>query len=168
MPQYEREIVVKQQDDGFDDCFDDSEVDQIINKPKAKQFIAFSDSRQAAAYFSTYFSETYNGILYGKLINEKIKELQGDKKSIPRFVRELATVFRKNEIAPFSEGTPDYEAEAWKAVLKELVDNKARNSLMGLTLRTTWRFLPIISLVLRRLKTLRTYALSTLRECCRT
>lgn len=134
LPQYEREIVVKQQDDGFDDGFDDSVEDQIINKPKAKQFIAFSDSRQAAAYFSTYFSETYNGILYGKLINEKIKELQGDKKSIPRFVRELATVFRKNEIAPFSEGTPDYEAEAWKAVLKELVDNKARNSLMGLGL----------------------------------
>lgn len=133
LPAHESEIVIEEEDDdGFDDGF--GEREKRIETPCAKQFIAFSDSRQAAAYFASYFSETYDGLLYGKLINEKVRSLEGEKQPIPRFVRELATVFRQKGIAPFSEEAPDFEAEAWKAVLNELVNNRSRNSLMSLGL----------------------------------
>lgn len=122
-------------DDGFDEWADEVTQPASIKVPKAKQFIAFSDSRQAAAYFASYFSETYDGILYSSLINAKIKSLGTEQQPIPRFVAELATIFRNNNISPFTDDSrPDYEAEAWVAVLKELVENKTRNSLAGLGL----------------------------------
>lgn len=133
LPHNEREVIVHDSDD-FDDGFGDVFDEHVIEKPKAKQFIAFSDSRQAAAYFASYFSETYEGFLYGRLINDKVKALGGLKKSVPRFVYELATTLQKSGIAPFAETMPDFEAEAWKAVLKELVDNRSRNSLISLGL----------------------------------
>lgn len=122
--------------DGFDDGFDenDNTSTKTITIPKAKQFIAFSDSRQAAAYFASYFSETYDGILYSSLISSKINSLGTAKQPIPRFVKELATMFKNRNISPFSESTPDYEAEAWVAVLRELTENRSRNSLIGLGL----------------------------------
>lgn len=131
LPSHEKKIVLHQDDTGFDG-FDIGE--DVIETPKAKQFIAFSDSRQAAAYFSTYFSETYDGILYGRLIRELALKYEGEAKTIPQFVKALSGTFKKKNIAPFGEENPDYEIEAWKAVLKELVDNKSRNSLIGLGL----------------------------------
>jgi len=131
LPAYEKKIVLHQDDSGFEG-FDVEE--DVIETPKAKQFIAFSDSRQAAAYFSTYFSETYDGILYGRLIRETALKNIEEARIIPQFVKALSGVFKRNNIAPFGEGNPDYEIEAWKAVLKELVDNRSRNSLIGLGL----------------------------------
>ena len=130
LPSHERKISIPQNDDGFD-CFDDEEV--IVDIPKAKQFIAFSDSRQAAAYFSTYFSETYDDMLYGKMIRDLIKEKPGYT-PLPTLVKELAGAMEVNGVHPFMETTVDYVLEAWKAVLKELVDNRQRHSLIGLGL----------------------------------
>lgn len=131
LPSHEKKIILHQDDSGFEG-FDVGE--DVIETPKAKQFIAFSDSRQAAAYFSTYFSETYDGILYGRLIREMALKYDGEAKVIPQFVKALSGVFKRNNIVPFGEENPDYELEAWKAVLKELVDNRSRNSLIGLGL----------------------------------
>lgn len=131
LPAHEKKIVLHKNNSGFEG-FDFAE--DVTETKKAKQFIAFSDSRQAAAYFSTYFSETYDGILYGRLIRETVLKNVGEAKVIPQFVKALSGVFRNNNIAPFGEENPDYELEAWKAVLKELVDNRSRNSLIGLGL----------------------------------
>lgn len=131
LPSYEKKIELYNDDSGFGG-FDI--VEDIKKTPKAKQFIAFSDSRQAAAYFSTYFSETYDGILYGRLIREMTIKNYGEARTIPQFVKALSGVFKRNNITPLGESHPDYELEAWKAVLKELVDNKSRNSLIGLAL----------------------------------
>ena len=142
LPDCEHKITISKQaasdgfDDGFDDGFgdDDESLASETTIPKAKQFIAFSDSRQAAAYFASYFSETYDGILYSSLINHKIKSMGTMTQPVPRFVGELATIFKNKNISPFSESSTDYEAEAWIAVLKELVENRSRNSLIGLGL----------------------------------
>lgn len=135
LPAYEKKLVLHAQSkDGFDDGFEDDNEAQVVRMPKAKQFIAFSDSRQAAAYFSSYFSETYDGILYARIIRDLILSMDDDNKPIPNFVKELSSMFSKNKIAPFQDSTPDYITESWKAVLKELVDNRARNSLIGLGL----------------------------------
>lgn len=132
LPAHEKKVVVHREDDCGFEGFDVGE--DVTETPKAKQFIAFSDSRQAAAYFSTYFSETYDGILYGRLIREQALKCGEELKIVPQFVKALSGSFKRNNIAPFGEENPDYELEAWKAILKELVDNKSRNSLIGLGL----------------------------------
>ena len=38
-----------------------------------KQFIAFSDSRQAAAFYASYLDRTYRNILYKRLVVETLK-----------------------------------------------------------------------------------------------
>lgn len=133
LPDHETKIVKRVEGDTFDG-FDDEEYEETVEHTKAKQYLAFSDSRQAAAYFATYFSETYDDILYGKLIYDMVVSRAYDVKPIPHFVKELSAVFKKQKIAPFYDESPDYETEAWKAVLKELVDNKSRHSLVGLGL----------------------------------
>lgn len=134
LPESERKVVVHAADDEGFEGFEEDDTPQVVETRKAKQFIAFSDSRQAAAYYATYFSETYDGILYGRIIYDLIKQLGNQTKLVPHFVKDLAGVLQEHQIAPFLEQTPDYEVEAWKAVLKELVDNRARNSLVGLGL----------------------------------
>ena len=135
LPSHEKKIVIHNSEtDGFDDGFGDEMDVQIIESIKAKQFIAFSDSRQAAAYFASYFSETYDGFLYSKVLRDALVSMDVDKKAIPSFVKEISSVFAKNGIAPFGDRNPDYMTEAWKAVLKELVDNRTRHSLIGLGL----------------------------------
>ena len=131
LPDHENIIKISSTDD---DGFSFGETETIERIEKAKQFIAFSDSRQAAAYFASYFSETYDGLLYAKMIHDQLVAMSEDQMPVTHFVKSLSAVFSSHKIAPYSETSPDYMAEAWKAVLKELVDNRARNSLMGLGL----------------------------------
>lgn len=133
LPNKENVIQVHQVDDsGFDDGFGETEHTESVSK--AKQFIAFSDNRQAAAFFATYFYETYQGFLYSKVINDNIKQIVRDSKPLVNFVNEMSHDFRENKLASMYDISPDYEKEAWKAMLKELIDNRSRNSLSGLGL----------------------------------
>ena len=133
LPDHEKKIVKCSESDNFDG-FDDDEYEKVVETTKAKQFLAFSDSRQAAAYFATYFSETYDDMLYGKLVYDLVLERKDEVKPLPNFAKDLSAKFKENRIAPFYDESPDYETEAWKAILKELVDNKSRHSLIGLGL----------------------------------
>ena len=140
LPSHEKKVH-KSADD-FDDGFGSiDEVTEEVNK--AKQFLTFSDSRQAAAYFATYFSTTYDQFLFGKLIQETCSSLDKPT-SMAAFVSKLASEFERNGIIPFDEylerkknntaAPPDYDKLAWSAVLKELVGNRERRSLMGMGL----------------------------------
>lgn len=117
----------KVDDDGFD--FDEEESTEV-RKPEAKQFIAFSDNRQAAAFFASYFDQTYRNILYKRLIVEEMNEYAenwtGD--SIPNFVQTLAGLFEKYKLLDLE--VTQSEREAWKAVLQEMVDNNSGTSLL--------------------------------------
>ena len=116
----------------FDDGFEVS-VEKQYEK-KAKQFIAFSDNRQAAAYYATYFSETYQGFLYSRVINNGIRKIDESGRSLSNFAKDITTDFRKNRISELFDDSPDYSREAWKAIMKELIQSNSRNSLMGLGL----------------------------------
>ena len=130
--------------DAFGDEFGFSEP---IKEKTAKQFIAFSDSRQAAAFYASYLNISYNNILYKRLIMEVVKKLTLDGGySVPAFVDVLQTVFQENEV----HGKTTFEAdreysinkEAWKAILSELIDNNGNTSLshfglLGLSLDVT-------------------------------
>ncbi len=141
LPSHEKKIVIHA---ASDDDFGSDEETSVEEITKAKQFIAFSDNRQAAAYFSSYFSMSYDSLLYGRMILDRMNALRKEKESLPDFVSELSAKMEEEKIIPFGDyldrlksGTVsnyDYEKLAWKAMLKELVDSNSRNSLFGLGL----------------------------------
>lgn len=100
----------------------------------AKQFIAFSDSRQAAAFYASYLNISYNNILYKRLILEalkKVTQVHGD--TLPAFVDRVQTEFEIHGVRGRASLDPDSEysvkKEAWKAVLAELIDSNGNTSL---------------------------------------
>jgi len=142
LPSYE--ITLEETDDE-DEFGLESKAGYVERKKRiAKQFIAFSDSRQAAAFYASYLNISYNNILYKRLIVEALKHISYDKKiTVPEFVDRLRNEFEryqvkgKNSSMEFSGYST--EKEAWKAILTELVDNNGNNSLrqfglMGISL----------------------------------
>ena len=117
----------KKDEDGFD--FDEGGAVEE-RKPEAKQFIAFSDNRQAAAFFASYFDQTYRNILYKRLIVEELNSLPAGwtGESVPNFVQTLAGLFEKYKLLDLE--TSQSEREAWKAILQEMVDNNSGTSLL--------------------------------------
>jgi len=98
----------------------------------AKQFLAFSDSRQAAAFFASYFDQTYSNMIYKRLVveavNQNVDRLQRDGMSLPNFVHAVQGMFEKHGI-----GEPEMrETEAWKAVLLELCELNSKMALSNL------------------------------------
>lgn len=101
---------------------------------EAKQFIAFSDSRQAAAFYASYFDQTYRNILYKRLIVETLKMRQkgSSAKTASSFIEDLIYQFEKHGVA---SSDADYtRKEAWKALLHEIVDNNGSTSLYSMGL----------------------------------
>lgn len=126
IPSQSERITVHYEEDesgfGFDDV---TEEKHLVNE--AKQFIAFSDSRQAAAYYASYMDRTYRSILYKRLIIdclEKNSRLEG--RSLKFLVNDLTSAFEKHHV--FDSST-DVKKEAWMAVLGELIDNNGNTSL---------------------------------------
>jgi superfamily II DNA or RNA helicase len=101
------------------------------HKTIAKQFIAFSDNRQAAAFYASYLDLTYHGILYKRLILEAKKDmLLTGTKTVPEFVADLTFQFEHYGIG----GKSNAEKEAWKAILLEMTDNNGNTSLCSMGL----------------------------------
>ena len=112
--------------------FDDEEPEVTKKDVGAKQFIAFSDSRQAAAFYSTYLDQTYTGIVYKRLVVETLKkrEYAGAGKLLEEFVEDLIAQFEYYSMAKGKS----VRKEAWKAALHELVDSNGQTSLYRLGL----------------------------------
>ncbi len=109
-------------------------AEQQEQTAEAKQFIAFSDNRQAAAYYASYFDQTYRNVLYKRLIVETLRE-QPERWSgsmIPDFTDSLAAQFSLHGIG----GTTAEQVtrEAWKALLLELFDQNGTTSLFNMGL----------------------------------
>ena len=130
-----RVVVHEDKDDSgfdFDSGFEPLEEKKFTSK--AKQFIAFSDNRQAAAYFATYFYDTYRSFLYSRIVYDNIKKLDENGKPISNFAKDMEKDFRIHHISDMFDPTPDYLKESWKAVMKELIESYSRISLIGLGL----------------------------------
>lgn len=121
-------VAVEEDDTGFGFA---AHVPQIYRKERAKQFIAFSDNRQAAAFYASYLDQTYRSILYKRLIVEALKEIpHGVKKSVAEFADDLICQFEHYGIAMGKNQSST--KEAWKAILAEMVNNNDSNSLYSL------------------------------------
>lgn len=134
LPSYKITLHRHEPSNDFGDAFG---LTETVKEKTAKQFIAFSDSRQAAAFYASYLNISYNDLLYRRLIAETLKRREAQEKlSVPSFVDLLRTEFEKNNIKgkTFFDTDTNYavQKEAWKAVLSELTDNNGNISLMSL------------------------------------
>ncbi len=132
LPSYKtirQKIEIVNDEDGFD--FDDEE-DKVVEEVEetAKQFIAFSDSRQAAAYFASYFSETYEEILYRRIIVEALKN-RNETTALQHFVNDLQAYIEKYHVIDSDDNERESKKEAWKAMLAELVNLNSGNALQN-------------------------------------
>lgn len=97
-----------------------------VEKPSilslSKQFLTFSDSRQAAAYFASYFDITYKQILYRRIIVEALK----DNKiyNLDNFFEELEYIFTDKLKESYSRKLSS------KAIFNELFNINTDNSLV--------------------------------------
>jgi len=103
---------------------------RIIQEKEAKQFIAFSDNRQAAAFYASYLGLTYQSILYKRLVVETLNSITFSRKPVPEFVENLIYQFEVSEILKGRSEQAD--KEAWKAILAEIVDNNGNTSLYNM------------------------------------
>lgn len=119
-------------DDPFGFGFGDAQdTIQIHQERLAKQFLCFSDSRQAAAYFASYLDTSYRKLLYRRCIVEQFSHMQHDEQ-LSAFCDNLSVLFDKQRI--LEETGYHAEKESWKAVLAEMKDASSDASLgnMGL------------------------------------
>lgn len=137
LPSYEVEVIDKEEEtDEFGFGFAVSPTVETAKKDRAKQFIAFSDSRQAAAFYSSYLTTSYNSILYRRVILEAMKDVASPECSVKELVDRVHVIFDKYGVKCKANTDDEYgvKKEAWKAVLSELVDNNGNNSLSSMGL----------------------------------
>ena len=108
-------------------------VKEVLTNRVEKQLLVFSDSRQEAAYFASYFDFTYNNILRRRLFIEALKEIgeyaSPDGIEINAAAKKLAGLFERHQIVEADESLK----EAWKTILYEISSND-RNSLESIGL----------------------------------
>ena len=100
-----------------------------------KQLLVFSDSRQEAAYFASYFDVTYHNILRRRMLVEAVREtkktrgMDTEGYELKHVADHLENIIR----ASGYEEDEDPKKEAWKTILYEMSTNE-RNSLENLGL----------------------------------
>lgn len=99
-----------------------------------KQFIAFSDSRQAAAFYASYLGTTYLDHLLKRLMTKICTDqamLMQNKDGVDLNWFHTKLVTQMNE-AHILKDSLERDRAAWMAILKEFVNFKAKNALQSL------------------------------------
>ena len=97
-----------------------------------KQFLAFSDNRQTAAFFATYLESTYQSSLIKRLMYKIIEENQETVRegmSLQGFAIKLQEKLEKYNV--FGDiSTEELQKKAWIHLIKEMSNSKAKNSIL--------------------------------------
>jgi len=120
----------QKQEDEFGFGFVQEETEPTKKQTEqARQFLCFSDSRQASAYFATYLDTSYRKLLYKRCIYEELQKMNGNV-PLRDFCEDLSVLFEKKKILA---GTGyRKEKESWKAILSEMADGNGDTSLSGM------------------------------------
>lgn len=113
--------------------FDEVEVENTLES-QGRKLLAFSDSRQDAAFFACYLNRTYQQILWRRLIVRVLQRTHLDTLRIDDIVRLL--VKEAEEFGLFSRyhSNSQRQAEAYKWAMTELLALDKGHSLEGLGL----------------------------------
>lgn len=97
-----------------------------------RKMLIFADSRQAAAYFSTYLDFTYQNILSKKILTSILRThkatIQEEKWNIEDLANAIVKYF-KNEKSYTDKSLAEQKNIAWNWAIRELVGIERRNSL---------------------------------------
>ena len=134
-------IEVVESDTFEDDGFGEVITPETKTLQTAKQFIAFSDNRAAAAYYASYLSLSYENILGNKLILDVLKNSTDDL-SFKALVNQVKKKLEENGLLPVEDYlkeiendiTFDYKRYAMLLILRALTDINSKNSLLGMGL----------------------------------
>lgn len=114
-----------------DDFFGETEeVEVEERKELVKQFLTFSDSRQAAAFFASYLETTYRSNLMKRIMTKICED------HIEQFNRGISldhfVSLLEEQMEQLKIGTPEtMHKAAWIYAIKELTNYKAKNSLQN-------------------------------------
>ncbi len=107
-----------------------TETQEVSKEPLVKQFLTFSDNRQAAAFFASYLQNTYETSLLKRIMTQVCidnAEIMSKGISLNSFVSKLEDVMTKYKVC----GEDERHKQAWLTVLREMVNYKAKNSLQS-------------------------------------
>jgi ATP-dependent helicase YprA (DUF1998 family) len=115
---------------------------QNIQKTKRKKILAFSDSRQDAAFFAPYLNFTYKRILFRRIIIEALRNNKNIKDyRLNSLASDLIRIGEDCSIFDIDTDEKERKQEVWKWIIQEFCGMwDTRNSLEGLGLI---RFKPI-------------------------
>jgi len=132
LPDKMKEVeIIKVQDDEFLMHGSDTEISIINSKKRTKQFIAFSDSRQQAAFFAGYFDAEHDRLLRKRILLDVLENNKSKEYHMLDVVNDLAAIIVKHKL--FEENGHTYsESNGWITLLYELLDVDRRYSLEGL------------------------------------
>lgn len=111
-----------------------SESKTVTNKlvtNKVKQFIAFSDSRQQAAFFASHFDSEHNKNIRKRIIIDILNKQSKSNIKLVDFVHELEAKIKQEKLFIHDTNSSTI-SEAWISLLYELLDVDRRYSLEGL------------------------------------
>lgn len=106
-------------------------IEQKTSKSKTKQFIAFSDSRQQAAFFASYFDSEHNKNVRKRILIETITKSSVVSIKLMDFVHDLEVLISEKDLFKDVDNM-SIKNEATLALLYELLDVDKRYSLEGL------------------------------------
>lgn len=115
-----------------DPIFGDFERETPEVEKLRKQFLAFSDNRQTAAFFATYLESTYRDSLIKRIMHQLMEENEADFAAgifLKKFVQLLTQRFVAENVFP-GENEEGVEKKAWICAIKEISNYKAKNSLL--------------------------------------
>lgn len=95
-------------------------VEKKAKRDYIKQFIAFSDSRQQASFFASFFESNHNRFLRKKLIWEAIKKNNYEDIRFNTLVAKLEKTIQEGELFP--DSPIDSNKQAWVTALSELLN----------------------------------------------
>lgn len=135
LPSKKTTVHTVKQNDIEEDVFGFSAVQlndkqHIETERLTKQYLIFSDSRQEAAYFASYFDLTYHNLLRRRILVEVLKEHSTEYRggvSVSVLCRHLEAAFSKYDVFEMDRR----KEEALKTLLYEMVSSE-RNGLEGL------------------------------------
>ena len=130
LPSEEHHVSIEDVQDEFFGMSTRRKVDRVV--PRAKQFLAFSDNRQTAAFFSSYLGMTYRSALNKRVICQVVfdkKEQFDDGMPMKQFVKNLSVEMEKYGLV---EDGDDATTEAWVSVLSEISNYKAKSSTVNI------------------------------------
>lgn len=123
-------------DNPFDVFSENTRKDKITN---SRQFLIFSDSRQDAAYFSSYLSSSYKQFIRRRAIFNLINENKESEVDIKVLVDQLSALFSNPNNQSFAEKLNSNEnlssiskRNAWIGILDEMVNQNRTTSLCSL------------------------------------